>query len=129
MNHWPSHLKKTPARLALLETFETLSHPVSVSDLYKAHPEIPIATLYRVIEAFAEHGVIEISDEFQPKEKHYVLKSEHTHHLIKCVVCNKTMILNECPIHLNENIEGYKITRHRLEIEGICQNCQKTHQT
>ena len=129
MNHLPNELKKTSARIALLETFKTLNHPVSVSELYKAQPEIPIATLYRVIDAFVAHGLIEISDEFQPKEKHYVLKTEHTHHSIKCVVCNKTMILSECPIHLDENIEGYKIIRHRLEIEGICQKCQRQHST
>ncbi len=129
MNHWPKQLKKTSARISILESFKTLDHPVSVSDLYKLHPDIPIATLYRVIDSFLVNELIEISDEFQPKEKHYVLKSEHAHHLIKCVICNQTKILKECPIHLSDRIEGYKIIRHRLEIEGICQDCQKTLQT
>ena len=123
---WPSGLKKTSARTDVLRVFENSSGPLSVSELQKACPSIPLATLYRVVDDFLQHDLIELSDEFQPKEKHYALHNAHGHHVVKCVVCHKTIPLKECPIHLDDSIEGFKVLHHRLEIEGICKACQKT---
>lgn len=124
--NWPQGLKKTQARLSVLDAFEANPAPMSVAMLQKACPSIPLATLYRVVEDFLDHDLIELSDEFQPKEKHYALHDAHGHHVVKCVVCHQTIPLKECPIHLGDSIEGFKILHHRLEIEGICTACQKT---
>lgn len=126
MISWPSGLKKTSARTTVLHVFENSGGPLSVSELSKACPSIPLATLYRVVDDFLQHDLIELSDEFQPKEKHYALHDAHGHHVVKCVVCHKTIPLKDCPIHLDDSIEGFKILHHRLEIEGICKACQKT---
>jgi len=124
MNTWPIQLKKTSARTEVLKAFENSTAALSVSDLQKACPLIPLATLYRVVDDFLDHDLIELSDEFQPKEKHYALHDAHGHHVVKCVVCHQTIPLKECPIHLEESIDGFKILHHRLEIEGICTACQ-----
>ncbi len=124
MSPWPSKLKKTSARQEVLHVFEQSNPTLSVAQLQVLCPNIPIATLYRVIEVFLQFDVLEISDEFQPKEKHYVLKDSHGHHLVKCMVCHQSILLKECPIHLDDSIEGFKILHHRLEIEGICADCQ-----
>ena len=125
MSTWPFGLKKTSARTEVLSAFEKIKAPLSVSQLQKACPDIPLATLYRVVEDFLQHDLIEVSDEFQPKEKHYALHDAHGHHVVKCIVCHQTIALKECPIHLSESIEGFKVLHHRLEIEGICSACQK----
>jgi Fe2+ or Zn2+ uptake regulation protein len=122
---WPSSLKKTSARTEVLSAFERSSNPLSVAQLQELCPKIALATLYRVVESFLEADLIELSDEFQPKEKHFALKDSHGHHVVKCVVCHQSIPLKECPIHLEESIEGFKVLHHRLEIEGICMNCQQ----
>jgi len=123
---WPLSLKKTSARLEVLSVFEKSLSPLSVSQVQVLCPTIPLATLYRVVESFLDADLIELSDEFQPKEKHFALKDSHGHHVVKCVVCHQSIPLKECPIHLEESIEGFKVLHHRLEIEGICTSCQKT---
>lgn len=123
---WPKGLKKTSARTEVLKAFEHNATPLSVSELHMACPSVPLATLYRVVEDFLDHDLIELSDDFQPKEKHFVLHDAHGHHVVKCVVCHQSIALKDCPIHLEESIEGFKILHHRLEIEGICTSCQQT---
>lgn len=127
--NWPLGLKKTLARTKVLTAFERSTTPLSVSDLALACPQVPLATLYRVVDDFLTHDLIELSDEFQPKEKRYALHDAHGHHVVKCVVCHQVIPLKECPIHLSDSIEGFKVLHHRLEIEGICSACQQSNQS
>jgi len=127
--NWPIGLKKTSARTEVLSAFERSTQALSVSDLSLACPQVPLATLYRVVDDFLTHDLIELSDEFQPKEKRYALHDAHGHHVVKCVVCHQTIPLKECPIHLSDDIEGFKVLHHRLEIEGICSDCQQKPKT
>lgn len=129
MTNWPQGLRKTPARTSILEAYQDTQIPLGVSDLMKQFSDIPVATVYRVVEALLELNIIELSDEFHPKEKRYVLKDGHSHHMIRCIYCHKTVQLKQCPVHLENSIEGFKVISHRLEIEGICLSCQNnTHQ-
>lgn len=127
--NWPMGLKKTLARTEVLHAFEKSDHSLSVSELAVACPKVPLATLYRVVDDFLSHDLIELSDEFQPKEKRYALHDAHGHHVVKCVVCHQMIPLKECPIHLSDSIEGFKVLHHRLEIEGICSKCQHAGKT
>jgi len=125
MNNWPQGLKRTTARSSIIEAYQHADSPLGVSELMKHFPDIPVATLYRVLETFLNQDLIELSDEFHPKEKRYVLKNGHSHHVIRCIRCHKTVQLKQCPVHLEDTIEGFTVVRHRLEIEGICKNCQE----
>ncbi len=121
---WPKELKKTGPRKAVLEAFVQQNGALSVSDLSPLLPEIHIATLYRIIESFLNTGILETLDEFQPKEKRFILKTHGHHHTVHCVACGQTQTLSCCPVHLDATIEGYKILSHRLQIEGLCPRCQ-----
>jgi Fe2+ or Zn2+ uptake regulation protein len=124
MNTWPDGLRKTRARTCILEAYQQSEIPLGVSDLLKRFSDIPVATLYRVVESFLDQNLIELSDEFHPKEKRYVLKDGHSHHVIRCVRCHKTVQLKQCPVHLENQLEGFMVISHRLEIEGLCMTCQ-----
>jgi Fur family ferric uptake transcriptional regulator len=125
MKTWPIGLKRTASRLAVLQRFEQSPKALSVAQLSSELPDIHITTLYRIIESFLEHDLIQLSDQFQPKEKHYLLKS-HTHrHTLRCVKCGKMVPLKHCPVHLDTEIEGFAVLNHRLEIEGLCPECRK----
>ena len=54
-------------------------------------------------------------------EDYYALKEKHKHY-IKCVKCNKISKLDRCPFD-NNDINGFKVINHNVEIEGICKDC------
>lgn len=123
--NWPEGLKRTPARQAVAEVFKAHREPLSVPRLSELLPDIHPTTLYRIVEAFLDHDLLIMADEFQPKEKRYLLKSESHRHSLRCIRCGKIFFLKHCPIHLPQNLEGFAVIHHRLEIEGICPACQK----
>lgn len=122
---WPKELKKTAPRQAVLDAFDQARHALSAADLSQLLPDIHLATLYRIIENFLKTDILETLDEFQPKEKRYILKNHGHHHTVHCVACGLTQTLSCCPVHLDATIEGYKVIAHRLQIEGLCPRCQQ----
>jgi Fe2+ or Zn2+ uptake regulation protein len=123
--NWPAGLKRTPQRLAVLTQFTSSAKALSVLDVHDVLPHINLATLYRIVDTFVEHGVLVRSDEFQPKEKHYQLAGSTHRHTLHCVVCNQRVPMSYCPVHLRPEIDGYQVLNHRLEIKGICAACQR----
>lgn len=123
--NWPVGLKKTAQRLAVLAEYTRSNKAFSVLEIHQALPAINVATLYRIVDSFVEHGLLVRSDEFQPKEKHYQLASVVHRHTIHCVICDKRVPLSYCPVHLRSEIDGYQVLDHRLEIEGICLACRQ----
>lgn len=123
--NWPAGLKRTPQRLAVLTQFTSNTKALSVLEVHAALPNINVATLYRIIDSFVEHGILVRSDEFQPKEKHYQLAGSTHRHTLHCVVCNQRVPMSYCPVHLRSEIDGYQVLNHRLEIEGICAACRQ----
>lgn len=53
----------------------------------------------------------------------YTLKEHHRHYL-NCIKCHKKVAIKNCPFDYEE-LEGFKIINHTINIEGICNNCQK----
>ncbi len=48
----------------------------------------------------------------------------HHHHLI-CTHCEKTLTFDYCPMEAPIQFPGhFKITNHRFEVYGICEDCQ-----
>ncbi len=86
-----------------------------------------LSTLYRNLELFVEAGIAE--REIIDRVSHYRLKcsEDHHHHLI-CTGCNKVVHLDYCPIDDLSEIakeHHYLLQEHRLEIFGLCEECQK----
>lgn len=119
----------TKPRLAVFKSLEN-SEPLTMHELIERTPAIDRATVYRVIELFQELGIVkrlqigwkyklELSDAFNP----------HHHHL-SCTNCGKTIVIHEDKtieqlIHQLASSNNFKLTDHQLEIQGLCQNCQK----
>ncbi len=123
--NWPKGLKKTAQRVAVLGEFTRSTKALSVLSVHQSLPNINIATLYRIVDSFVEHGVLVRSDEFQPKEKHYQLAGISHRHTLHCVICDQRVPMSYCPVHLRSEIDGYQVLDHRLEIEGICLACRQ----
>ena len=119
---FPETLKKTKARETLFDYFNEHAEPVSVDKLHELFSDIHIATLYRMVDEFSKAGLIRLSDDFNPRSRHYELNRLLHHHKIKCVECHQEIMLESCPLHL-EVPDGFVVLDHPIEIEGLCKKC------
>jgi len=126
-----SGLRNTKPRKLVFEILLSQGHrPISTKELIlKCTDRADRATIYRSIESLEKAGIIhkiyqgwkyklELSEEFHGH-----------HHHITCNVCGQVSILDE-----SDNLEvtlstaaskaGFEMTRHNLELQGICQSCK-----
>lgn len=124
-------LKSTEQRLQILETFLQMPGHFTSLDLHailkKKYPQIGISTVFRTLKLLEECGLatsVKISEE----EKSYEYNPSHHHHLV-CSECHAAIefihptlerILDEIPTEY-----GFVSTDHKLEMYGVCENCQK----
>ncbi len=116
----------TKTRLAVLRSLLRIQ-PATMSQLIVATPDIDRATVYRTIDLFVDLGIAkkvhtgfeyrtELSDSFQ----------EHHHHLT-CLRCGTVIDVHtpeiEYAIEQTANDNGFRATRHDLEVTGYCSNC------
>lgn len=98
--------------------------------LLKIDPEIGIATVYRTIRLLVDCGVL-IEHTFSEKKGFFEVNevnSKHHDHLI-CNTCGK-IIEFHCDIIENHQQRiaeqhQFKINSHKLEIYGVCSECQQ----
>jgi Fur family ferric uptake transcriptional regulator len=111
-------LKKSKAHLAADELYDIVK---------KVMPRISLATVYRNLEILSEAGLIG-KLEISGRQKRFDFDvSDHDH--IYCVVCHRVDNLNiERKTVNSEKLGdevGYTVTGYRVEIIGICPDCQK----
>ena len=124
-------LRMTNQREIILRELIKSREHLTADELYdivkKLMPRISLATVYRNLEILSEAGMIgklEISG--RQKRFDYDV-SDHDH--IYCAVCHRVDNLNIERKSLNTEelgaAAGYSITGCRLEIIGVCPECQE----
>jgi Fur family ferric uptake transcriptional regulator len=123
-------LKATPARLGLLDVFEHVKKPLSVTELAQKLGRLGVdkATLYRNVESLEALGLLK-KIHLADRQEYYELAGRHHHHHLVCKICGKVSDVEGCKIiSTNKNLlkkSGFaKITDHSLEFFGICNNCK-----
>lgn len=129
-------LKKTKHRQLLLQILQDKDNLQSAEDLYlealKSDSSISLSTVYRTLETFAEHDLVEaVQLEQENKLLYELAHHSHMHHLV-CTECHKVIHIEECPVKsLQETIGSqynFTIQHHNLEFYGVCKECQtKNH--
>jgi Fur family ferric uptake transcriptional regulator len=124
-------LRKTPARIELLQVFSAELRPLDVGEI-RARLEnrgvsVDQATVYRMLDSFLHHGII-TRFEFQEGKFRYELTGEEHHHLV-CTSCGTIEDISDCNLSgLEKEIrlkKGFLVKRHSLEFFGLCRNCQQ----
>lgn len=126
-----SGVRITPQRHAVLEyLMNSMSHPTA-DEIYKAlegkFPNMSVATVYNNLRVLREVGLVreltygDTSSRFEPN------MSDHYH--VICNSCGKIVdfqypVLNEVE-SLAEQITDFDVSHHRLEIYGVCKECQE----
>jgi Fur family ferric uptake transcriptional regulator len=56
------------------------------------------------------------------ERRYYELATDIHRHYAVCLKCKKMEYVNVCPVH-DVSLDGFRITGHRLELYGYCNNC------
>jgi len=125
-------LRSTGQRRIVTETFFASDGHLSIEDLLEQvreeEPKIGYATVYRTLKLLKECGLA--------NERHFgdgvsryevAWEDEHHDHLI-CLECERIIEFeNEDIEELQKKVakrSGFKLVRHKLELYGICSECQ-----
>ncbi len=123
-------LKKTEARLALIDLLEKEENPLDVSSIINAlnaeKIHVDQATVYRILDILTKKGLINRL-EFGEGKYRYELTKSHHHHLI-CQKCGKIEdVEGNFVDRLEDEISaknGFIVKSHSLEFFGVCKSCQ-----
>ena len=125
-------LRMTNQREIILRELKKSKRHLAADELYdivkKVMPRISLATVYRNLEILSEAGLIG-KLEISGRQKRFDFDvSDHDH--IYCVVCHRVDNLSIERKSVNSEQlaaarAGYTITGYRVEIVGICPDCQK----
>ena len=124
----------TAGRRAIVDLLVATGHPVSIADISARLPALPRSSAYRNLVDLESAGIVRrivAHDEFARYELAEDL-TEHHHHLL-CVECGGvaditlTAGLEHRVAEAIDRIaeaEGFRPQAHRLDVLGVCRNCQ-----
>jgi len=125
-------LRSTEQRRVVTEMFFSSRGHLSIEDLLEQvrleEPKIGYATVYRTLKLLKECGLA-YERHFDDGVSRYEVAwaDEHHDHLI-CAECEKIIEFEENNIeqlqHKVAKKYGFKLVRHKLELYGICPECQ-----
>ncbi|WP_396265857.1 peroxide-responsive transcriptional repressor PerR [Halobacillus shinanisalinarum] len=125
-----SGVRITPQRHAVLEyLLNAMTHPTA-DDIYKAleskFPNMSVATVYNNLRVFREIGLVRELTYGDSSSRFDCNTSDHYH--IICESCGKIVDfhypkLNEVEA-LAEQVTGFTVSHHRMEVYGTCSECK-----
>lgn len=107
--------------------------PLSTEAVYLAlkaeDSTVNLSTVYRLLEAFHEKGLVDKASTSEDGKTLYELASSvHRHHL-HCLSCHRITVVEGCPLEgyekQLEQTTRFHVTGHKLELTGYCRDCQE----
>jgi Fur family transcriptional regulator, ferric uptake regulator len=136
LDNWKAALhnhgyRMTQTRLQVMKILASSETPLTPQDIYQLSLELEsppgIASVYRTLEMMDDLGLIQ--QIHQPGGCHAIWPALEGHkHLLICTGCGKMRVVegNENISDYIKNIEemtGYKIDEHWLQLFGTCESC------
>jgi Fur family ferric uptake transcriptional regulator len=125
-------LRSTEQRRIVTEMFFTSAGHLSIEELLDKvrveEPRIGYATVYRTLKLLKECGLA-FERHFGDGVSRYEVawEDEHHDHLI-CIECEKIIEFEDDAIetlqHKVAAKQGFELVRHKLELYGVCADCQ-----
>lgn len=124
------HLRMTNQREMILKELRKSRQHLTADELHervkKSMPRISLATVYRNLEILSEAGII-AKLEISGRQKRFDYDvQEHDH--IYCIQCHRVdnLELDRESIRAVswDSDKGYSVQGYRLEVAGICPECQ-----
>src|SRR5699024_1412264 len=126
-----SGVRITPQRHAVLEyLLNSMIHPTA-DDIYKAlegkFPNMSVATVYNNLRVLRKIGLVRELTYGDSSSRFDYNSSEHYH--IICEKCGKIQDFHYPTLDevesLAEQVTGFDVSHHRMEIYGECEKCQQ----
>lgn len=124
------NIRITPQRHAILEYLvDSKIHPTA-DDIYKAlanrFPNMSAATVYNNLRLFVKIGFVKELAYGDASSRFDFSSTQHYHAI--CESCGKIVdlyypVLDDVEM-VAENLTGFQVTHHRMEVYGICPDCQ-----
>lgn len=120
----------TPQRHAILEyLIQSMSHPTA-DDIYKSleskFPNMSVATVYNNLRVFREVGLVKELTYGDASSRFDFVTTDHYH--IICEKCGKIVDFHYPGLdeveQLAAHVTGFEVGNHRMEIYGVCPECQ-----
>lgn len=131
---YPAGLKWTRQRKAVYGVLRQAAEPLTAVRIYhlteRSAPgeECALSTIYRILAAFEEKGIIEKAVSMEDGSAAYALsRGGHTHYAV-CLECHRRVPLQSCPfthLRLQQETVDFTITSHKLELYGYCKDCKE----
>lgn len=124
-------VRMTPQRHAILEfLLSSMSHPTA-DEIYKSlegkFPNMSVATVYNNLRVFKEAGLIRELTYGDASSRFDANMTDHYH--VICRECGKITDFDYPPLIDVEREAakrtGFRVESHRMEIYGICKDCQQ----
>nr|WP_212773196.1 Fur family transcriptional regulator [Polycladomyces abyssicola] len=124
-------VRMTPQRHAILEfLLSSMSHPTA-DEIYKSlegkFPNMSVATVYNNLRVFKEAGLVRELTYGDASSRFDANMTDHYH--VICRECGKITDFDYPPLIDVEREAakrtGFRVESHRMEIYGICKDCQK----
>ena len=122
------HLRVTAPRVAILKIFKNATALLSPIEIAKTNPTIDKVSIYRTIEVFEKIGLItSVTHGWKQRYELAAPFRPHHHHLL----CNNCGTIEEIQseklekmIHILADEQGFEVTGHTFEINGLCRQCR-----
>ena len=130
-------LKVTKQREEILHIFLNSPGHKNLSQIYaqvaKVNPKIGYATVYRTLRLLTRLGLA-TQRKFGDGETRYEPTSEGSHHdHLICLDCGKIIEFENSTLEALQNgiaqRHGFKISHHRMELYGHCEECLRKKRT
>jgi Fur family ferric uptake transcriptional regulator len=126
------NLKKTSPRLRVLSMMASKGTATSQPDLESVMNDIDRVTLYRILNAFEEKGIIHKVFDLNGTANYAMCSSDcgedhhHDEHLhFNCTVCKNVYCLDDLHLPAIHLPEGFKPEGFTLYANGTCPKCTK----
>lgn len=129
-----ANIRITPQRYAILEyLIENHTHPTA-DEIYRAledhFPNMSVTTVYNNLRLFTEIGFVQEMS-YGDASSRFDFSSKKHYHVI-CQKCGKIVDFHYPGLEDVEmaasKLTGFEINEHRLELYGLCPDCQQAQQ-
>ena len=124
--------RRTLPRRKLLDVLLSKTGHFSAEEVSKQMPAVGRATVYRTLAQLVDAGLV-CRVLLEGGGLHYQVAPQRHHHHLVCIRCDKVLDVESCEVsEFTESIalrHGFAPLTHRLEIYGLCADCQKRETT
>lgn len=124
-------VKPTANRILVLKALQEETRPVSLADLERSLYPMDKASVFRVLELFAEKEVVHVIEdgsrslkyEFCHSQSRHSVSDQHVH--FYCEKCDKVYCFDDIAVPQVEIPAAFQVKSINFMLKGICPECDK----